>query len=337
MSKTDATEHFSSKEVTIKRDAGDDGVGSIKEQRDARLAGIEQDKKDKDKPRRDWMLTGKGKPPDDFELISNKATVERYTDQTDAPQSTEELSESAREKWLRTGELPEAKPNGKAAEKQQAEGNADTKFTPEQIDKNLDKEIFAEIGKRRDWWNEEGHAEAHKTMPERTVAAIQGLSAEEKNVIANSPTRTMQLDAELDRFLGHALARAKNLGKLHLELARDPGLLKRMNDDWVKTANKPKERWATEQSIRYVLAVIDKRGASAGGSKANGAGGERKLTKAGRPPLEAGGGSSSPEDDGSSDAAWKRKDLSPEERGELYRTRKNEEDRARRRKRARAN
>jgi len=59
---------------------------------------------------------------------------------------------------------------------------------------------------------------------------------------------------------------------------------------------------------------------------------DKKLTKAGKPPVEAGGGSSSPEDDGSAEAVWKRKDLSPEERGELYRKRRNEEDRAKRRK-----
>lgn len=59
-----------------------------------------------------------------------------------------------------------------------------------------------------------------------------------------------------------------------------------------------------------------------------------KLTKAGKPPVEAGGGSSTPEDDGSSDAAWNRKDLSPEARGELYRRRKNAEEIAKRKKRS---
>lgn len=60
---------------------------------------------------------------------------------------------------------------------------------------------------------------------------------------------------------------------------------------------------------------------------------EKKLTQAGKPPVEAGGGSSTPEDDGSSDAAWKRKDLDAESRGELYRTRKNAEERAAKRHR----
>jgi hypothetical protein len=59
---------------------------------------------------------------------------------------------------------------------------------------------------------------------------------------------------------------------------------------------------------------------------------DKKLTGAGKPPIEAAGGTSSPEDDGSSDAAMKRKDLSPEERGELYRERKNKEEREKRKK-----
>jgi hypothetical protein len=56
------------------------------------------------------------------------------------------------------------------------------------------------------------------------------------------------------------------------------------------------------------------------------------LTKAGKAPVEAAGGSSAPEDDGSPDAAWKRKDLSTEERGELYRERMNKAEREKRRK-----
>jgi len=61
---------------------------------------------------------------------------------------------------------------------------------------------------------------------------------------------------------------------------------------------------------------------------------EKKLTTAGKPPIEAGGGSSTPQDDGSSDAAWQRKDLSVEARGELYRERKNAEERAKRKRKA---
>lgn len=62
--------------------------------------------------------------------------------------------------------------------------------------------------------------------------------------------------------------------------------------------------------------------------------GKDKLTKAGKPPTEAAGSSTAPADDGSSEAAWKRKDLTAEERGELYRERKNKEDREKRRKKA---
>lgn len=50
---------------------------------------------------------------------------------------------------------------------------------------------------------------------------------------------------------------------------------------------------------------------------------ERKLTNAGRPPIEPTGGSASPDDDGSPEAAFKRKDLTQEKRGELYRERQN--------------
>jgi hypothetical protein len=59
---------------------------------------------------------------------------------------------------------------------------------------------------------------------------------------------------------------------------------------------------------------------------------KENLTKAGVPPKEAAGGGSTPEDDGSPDAAWKRKDLTQEARGELYRERMNKVERDRRRK-----
>ena len=386
MSKTtDGADRVITKEVDVKR-AGEQGQ-STKEQLDERRAAIEQDRQDREKSRRDFMLTGKGKASDHFELVTNRETVERYTNQDGAPQTTEELSESAREKWLRTGELPEKKPNGKAAEKKaeetqaaepptrpkfsdfrkdgeidqegyeaaldryelertefqkrQAERkNAEETFTEEEIDKNLDKEIFQEISARQDWWNEEGHADAHKALSDRTVAAIKALSPEEKNIIAASPVRTLKLHDELDRFLGHAMARLKNLGRVHVELARDPGMLQRMNEDWVKSEKDPKLRWSTQQSIRYVLKHIDKKAGSASNdakpnASTNGAEREpvRKLTSAGKPPIEAAGASSSPADDGSSDAAWKRKDLSAEEKGELYRERKNREDADARRKR----
>lgn len=57
----------------------------------------------------------------------------------------------------------------------------------------------------------------------------------------------------------------------------------------------------------------------------------KELTSAGKPPSEPGGQAATAEDDGSSEAAWKRNDLSREERGELYRKRKDDEDRAKRR------
>lgn len=59
---------------------------------------------------------------------------------------------------------------------------------------------------------------------------------------------------------------------------------------------------------------------------------ERKLTSAGKPPVQVGGGNSSPDDDGSPDAAFQRKDLTQEQRGELYRERMNKRDAEKRRK-----
>lgn len=84
---------------------------------------------------------------------------------------------------------------------------------------------------------------------------------------------------------------------------------------------------ALEAGVKAELAKQGK-----GAAKVEGAKETPQLTKAGKPPVEAVGGSSSPEDDGSADAAWKRKDLSSEARGELYRERKNKEDREKRRK-----
>jgi hypothetical protein len=353
--------------------SGGEGA-SVQEELHERREAIEQEREKRERPRKDFLATGKGKASDHFELVTNRETVEGFANQDGAPVSTEELSESAREHWLRTGELPEKKANGKAAAKKEEppaakpperpkmadykgeDGQIDndryeqaldryeqdkTEFAKQEaakpkVDAQIDKEIFEEIGKRRDWWNEEGHAEAHKTLPQRIDAAQAALSAEERNIIANSPAMTMPIHAELQGFLGHALARMKNLGHVYLELAKDPGMVQRMNEDWTKTANKPKERWATEQSIRYVLRVIDKQGA--GAATVHGPNGaekkqERQLTRAGKPPAEASGSTSSPADNGSAEAAWRRKDLTQEERGELYRTRKNEEEAAARRKR----
>ena len=57
-----------------------------------------------------------------------------------------------------------------------------------------------------------------EAMPECTVAAIQALSPEEKNVISNSPARTMQLDPQSEDFPGHALAGVKEIANFMLSL-----------------------------------------------------------------------------------------------------------------------
>lgn len=90
---------------------------------------------------------------------------------------------------------------------------------------------------------------------------------------------------------------------------------------------------ALEEGVRVELAKFAEAKKKANGSAEDGEqGGGRKLTQAGKPPSESAGSSSSPNDDGSPDAAWRRKDLSPSERGELYRERKNKEEREKKRK-----
>jgi hypothetical protein len=364
----DGAERTSVKEVTVKRGGGEPGK-SIQEELYERREAVEDAREEREQPRKDFLAGKGGKASDHFDVTTNRETVEKYTSQDGAPETTENLSESAREHWLRTGELPEKKANGKAAKKEEpsaakpperpkladfrdeANGQIDneryeqaldkyeqdkTEFAKQQSEAQSkaveDRELFEEIGKKRDWWTEPEHAELHRTMPERTVAGIKALSQEEKNVIASSPVRTMQLDTEFDNFLGHAMARVKNLGKIHLEFARSPELVKRMNEDWVKSRTDPKLRWSTERVIRYMLHLWDKKAGSGGSTAQRPNGGERQLTRAGRPPVQPSGSTSSPADDGTSEAAWRRKDLSPSEKGELYRERRNREEAEARRK-----
>jgi hypothetical protein len=346
---------------------GEHGGKTTQQQLIERREAVEANRREREKPREDYLKTGKGKASDHFEVTTNRETVERFSNQDGAPKTFEDFTESEREKFLRDGELIPAKPEAKAAEKK-AGGPARPKLTdfvkdgavdndgyekaldryetdksafekaqggrkaePE-FDPQLDRELYEEVGKRRDWWAEEGHAEAHKTLQTRTVQSLQALSQGEKNIIANSPVRAIQLNPEFDSFLGHAMARVKNLGRIHLELAVSPELVKQMNQDWIKSADNPKMRWSTERAIRYMLHSWDKKaGSASGGSNGGDRKTERKLTQASGF-REAAGGSSAPADDGSAEAAWKRKDLSQEERGETYRQRKNEEEAAARRK-----
>jgi hypothetical protein len=364
-------EIVTTKEIDVKRGGGEP-TKSVQEEILERREAIEQIRKDREKPREEWQRTGKG-ASEQVELISNRETRERYANQDGAPVSTEDLTESAREKWLRTGDLPEKKANGKAketvaekpperpklADYRNAEGQVDneryeaaldryeaekTAFAERQAAKpnegavaDLDRETFEEFKtERQDFWNESEHAEAHRTFPDRVVRVIQALTPAEKQVLTNSPVSKMKLHGDLDGYLGHALSRVKNLGRVLVVLNKDVPLMERINADYAKTEGNPQKRFESQQMIRYVLKYIDKQVAKMSdtqwhGSGSNGA--ERKLTRAGRPPLEPSGGMSSPADDGSAEAAWKRKDLSAEAKGELYRERKNAEETAARRKR----
>ena len=120
------------KEVDVVRGGGEPGK-TVQEELHERREAVEQIRKDKEKPRDDFMLTGKGKASEHFDVTTNREFQERMTNQDGAPESVDSLSESAREKWLRTGELPEKKPNGKAAEKK-AEPQAQEPVRPRLAD-----------------------------------------------------------------------------------------------------------------------------------------------------------------------------------------------------------
>jgi hypothetical protein len=244
---------------------------SIQEELHERRAAIEQERKEREQPRKDFMLGKGGKASDHFELVTNRETVERFTNQDGAPQSVEELSESAREKWLRTGELPERRSNGKAAAKKEEpqapkpperpkladyrgeDGQIDneryeqaldryeadkTEFAKQQAEQKnaaqpqgeIDKETFEEFKKeRQDFWNEAEHSEAHKTFPDRMVRVIQALTPAEKQILVNSPVGKLKLHGDLDGYLGHALSRVKNLGRVLVVLNKDVPLMERIN------------------------------------------------------------------------------------------------------------
>jgi hypothetical protein len=358
-----------------------------------RRAAVEQRRQDREKPRKDFLLTGKKGETSEFEIVSNRETVERFSDQSGAPKNVEDLTDEERETWLRTGERPAGKEKKSAKEsnrpkpedfhdeegkldeaaferafrawdeedraKQSAKDDgepgeqrdeAQEQAAREQEQKDeaqAEKELLAQVEKESDtWWSEPAHAEAVKTFPERWQAMEAALTPEQKATVESSRKVIGQtISPELNRFVLNALARVKNLGPVYVELMREPDLLKAMNRDWTASANwanspdARKLRISADTVIRHMLKNFDRRIEKAkNGAKAsngakphastNGASEKpvRKLTGAGKPPIEASGASSSPADDGSSDAAWKRKDLTKEERGELYRTRKNKEE-----------
>jgi hypothetical protein len=205
-----------------------------------------------------------------------------------------------------------------------------------EISEEESKAILDEVRKRSETWHSEPeHAEAMKTFPQRWQAMEQSLTAEQKAIVESSKKVIGQkIRGDLNRFILNALARTKNMGAVYVELMREPGLLQQMNQHWEQSANWAKDpvarklRTDTDVIIRAMLEQFDRRAAKASGAKQQPKRQERQLTRAGRPPLESTGSHSSPKDDGSAEAAWGRKDLSREQKGELYRERKNAEERA---------
>jgi hypothetical protein len=339
----------------------------------------------REKPRLDFLKSGKGNAKEFFDIDSNAAELEQFTGKQ-VHEEVEDLSESAREKWLRTGDVPDVKPNGAAKKKAEqaakleppvrpqladfrkdgeidhegyeaaldryeqekttfdkaqtdaksAASNKEEKLTPEQL-AQLDqesKEVLTEVEKESETWHTEpAHAEAMKTFPQRWQQMEASLTPEQKATVDFSRKALGNtISPELNRFVLNAMARTKNMGAVYVELLREPGLLWKMNDDWTRSSNWQNDpaalklRIGTDKVIRHMLKLFDRRAGGVGSAAA------RKLTSAGRPPIEAGGGGSSPADDGSSDAAWRRKDLTSSEKGELYRERKNQEEIDNRRK-----
>lgn len=332
MSESETKTPILDREVPFGATAGGETYTEIKERREH----IERNRKDREQSRTEYMRSGVGKASDHVEVTTNRETIERYKDQTGAPKAVEEYDDEEREAWLRgSPPVPKEKPAAKKEEQQAAaaEGEKpnDKKRSESPADAQRAKEIREEIEKsvgKRDWWAEPEHEPAIRSFPQRRDEALAAMSPEEKAQVNRSLGDHMPLDPELRSFLVHALSRVKNLRPVYVELAKDHGLLMQMNNDWMRSTNNHQLRWSTERVIRYMLHTWDKAGSASNGAEKR----ERKLTQAGRAPTEATGGYSSPNDDGSPDAAWRRKDLSSEERGELYRERMNNSDREKRRK-----
>jgi hypothetical protein len=294
---------------------------SIQEEIYARRAAIEQGRKDQEKERTEYLKTGKGKSP--FAVTTNRETVERYTAQDGAPKSVEDYDDKEREDWLRGAPpLPkETKPNGKpAAKKEEEQQAADAAASNE-----------GETSKEGDEpkWTKEAHEERFTKLQNTTIKQL----AAEKDANGKSVVERIMLPKDLTPQLTHYFLRV-------VADMRSPDAVLRALADGSSGLNlSDRAYWGSERGVRELqddLLALDRK-ISRGARNGNSNGAERKedrtLTRAGRPPMQADGNTSSPADDGSSDAAWRRKDLSREERGELYRKRKDEEEIAARRKR----
>jgi hypothetical protein len=305
-----------------------DGKQSIQEQLTERREAVEAEREKKQQPRKEFLLTGKGKAGDHFEIVTNRETVERYANQDGAPQSTEDLSESAREKWLRTGELPPAK---EAKKTEEAPGKKDGKEADAAASKEAEESKEGDEPK----WTREDHEKRFATLQTKT---IKELAAEKDVKTGKSVVDRIMLPHDLTPQLTHYFLRVV------ADTKSPEAVLRALADGSSGLDLSDRSYWGSERGIRELLSDLRdldrkiSRGVKKNGN-ANGAAAadkkDEKLTRAGKPPMEAGGGGSSPADDGSSDAAWRRKDLSPEARGELYRERKNKEEADARRRRRR--
>lgn len=312
------------KEITVERGRGEPQK-SIQQETLERREAIEQGGKDREKPRDDFMRGKGGKASDFFDVETNREAVEKFTNQDGAPKPVEKLNESEREHWLRTGELPPAKEVKKTEE---AAANKDGK----EADAAASKEGEASKEGDEPKWTKEAHEERFTKLQTTTIKQL----AAEKDATGKSVVERIMLPKDLTPQLTHYFLRVV------ADMRSPDAVLRALADGSGGLNLSERSYWGSERGVRELqddLLALDRkisRGARNGtaGSAAKGEQ-EKKLTRAGRPPLEASGSSSSPADDGSSEAAWKRKDLSPEARGELYRERKNKEEAQGRRNRRR--
>jgi hypothetical protein len=249
----------------------------------ARDEAIEQLRESKQKPRKDFMLTGKGKASDFFDVETSKDTLARYTDQDGAPtKNLENMNESEREKFLRDGELP---PEKKAATKEQqtaekparpkladfkaADGSYDVEKYEQALDryeqqgKAADPETAAPAGEvpLPEGWTPSSLEEGIKTLKQRADADLKehgdykdiapALEKLDGNGIADG-LRFMQ-------FMGNALAMLKHPGNVARALALNPNFFQRIKHDWqgAVLSGDSKYQAAHQKMIVDALRMID--------------------------------------------------------------------------------
>lgn len=279
---------------------------------------VEHARKDdaaKKSPRTAFLKDGKGGggAKEHFDLTGNKEAFEDFTFQSeDRPKTMEEMTDSEREKFLKTGELPpakETKPGEKAAEKTGAKDDRG-----------------GEGGKKEESagdsaWTKEAHEERVKTFRTDTLKKLGQKDETGKTVLdrIEMPAGLAKSPGLVDWFF-RVVADCRNPEGVMRALAEDPAFLK------------DEGYWTSREGLQQLMSdvgALDRRlgrnGGSGGGRQ--GARGVNKITGAGKPASEVGGKHSTVGDE--AEAALAKGD------GDRYREIMNERDREKRRARFR--